>query len=645
MIDLGGSTVACVKRIWLASILTLMAGPALGAPLEAYGKLPSLEIGAISASGDQVAVVVTNGEERRIVVKDLVRNTTPLLATAGQVKVRDLRWAGDQHLILTTSTTQKPLSVISERAEWFFASEIDVPAKSLRPLLGDAELSMNVLEGAPVIRTVGGKPLVLLQGISFVNSRGVLSLFQVDLAHAGSHMVETGQRYTSEYVIGAAGEAIAQTTYDRISGHWTLKAKQGGFWQDLMTREEPIDPPDVLGQGRSPRTIVLAGNEKDSFAWKEVSLDTGQATPLPSAENQVAIHDPVTGQLVGLYALVGDEDRYAFFDPQDDRVWRAVVAAFPGDRVEPVSWSNDRRRILVRVDSAKLGPAYSVVDMATRKASWLGAEYETLKPEDIGEVRPVRFKAADGLPLSGYLTLPNGREPKNLPLIVFPHGGPAARDGPSFDWWAQAMASRGYAVLQVNYRGSDGYGWSFQKAGFGEWGRKMQTDLSDGVAWLAGQGLIDPKRVCIVGGSYGGYAALAGATLQHGVYRCAVSFGGVADLRRQFSYSRTRSGLAALRYWTRYVGAEDLGDPVLATYSPALHADQASAPILLIHGKDDTVVPLEQSTVMAEALRRAGKPVELVVQNNADHWLSLGATRLQMLQATMAFVEKHNPPN
>jgi len=172
----------------------------------------------------------------------------------------------------------------------------------------------------------------------------------------------------------------------------------------------------------------------------------------------------------------------------------------------------------------------------------------------------------------------------------------------------------------------------------------MQTDLSDGVAELARQGVIDPKRVCIVGASYGGYAALAGVTLQQGVYRCAVSFGGVSDLRRMVSYSRNRGGRSVLRYWTRYMGAEDIGDPVLAKYSPAAQAAQASAPVLLIHGKDDTVVPVEQSQVMAEALRRSGKPVELVVQNNADHWLSLGDTRLQMLKSTMAFVERHNPP-
>jgi dipeptidyl aminopeptidase/acylaminoacyl peptidase len=207
------------------------------------------------------------------------------------------------------------------------------------------------------------------------------------------------------------------------------------------------------------------------------------------------------------------------------------------------------------------------------------------------------------------------------------------------------MASRGYAVLQVNYRGSEGFGWDFQKAGFGEWGRKMQTDLSDGVKYLADQGTIDPKRVCIVGGSYGGYAALAGVTLQHDVYRCAVSFGGVADVRRLISYSSGREGPSAQRYWTRYMGADGLGDAVLAKYSPMQHAADASAPILLIHGKDDTVVPLGQSNGMADALRRAGKPVELVVQDHADHWLSLGATRFAMLEAAMAFVEKHNPPN
>ena len=205
------------------------------------------------------------------------------------------------------------------------------------------------------------------------------------------------------------------------------------------------------------------------------------------------------------------------------------------------------------------------------------------------------------------------------------------------------MASRGYAVLQLNYRGSDGFGWALQSAGFGQWGRKMQTDLSDGVRYLAKQGVVDPSRVCIVGGSYGGYAALAGATLDPGVYRCAVSVAGVSDVARLVEWDATREGrqgVASQRYWVRYMGAV----PTMSEISPAKHADAASAPILLIHGKDDTVVPYAQSEEMASALRAAGKPVEFVTLKGEDHWLSEGKTRLQMLEATVAFLEKNNPP-
>jgi dipeptidyl aminopeptidase/acylaminoacyl peptidase len=311
-----------------------------------------------------------------------------------------------------------------------------------------------------------------------------------------------------------------------------------------------------------------------------------------------------------------------------------------------VSASDDRQRLVVKLDSPTDGPGYALVDLTTHGSQWLGAEYPGLDVADISQVRPVRFKAADGLSISGYLTLPSGRDPKNLPLVVFPHGGPAARDGPGFDWWAQAMASRGYAVLQVNYRGSDGLGRAFLEAGFGEWGRKMQTDLSDGVRDLAAQGIVDPKRVCIVGASYGGYAALAGATLDPGVYRCAVDVSGPAELAKFIAWGNTRAGdegVAGERYWMRYMGAGALNDPRLTAISPADRADKVTIPILIIHGKDDTVVPFEQSQMMADALARAGKPYQLVVLNHEDHWLSRGDTRLQMLQATMDFLQKNNP--
>jgi dipeptidyl aminopeptidase/acylaminoacyl peptidase len=298
----------------------------------------------------------------------------------------------------------------------------------------------------------------------------------------------------------------------------------------------------------------------------------------------------------------------------------------------------------VRVDSPKDTPGFAFVDLDAKKADWIGPQYAGLQASDIAPTRAVTYRAADGMELSGYLTLPRGKAEKGLPLVVLPHGGPASRDTPGFDWWAQAIVSRGYAVLQVNFRGSSGFGRAFQEAGYGQWGRKMQTDLSDGVRWLAGQGVIDPKRVCIVGASYGGYAALAGATLDPEPYRCAASVAGPSDLRKMVAYSRSRGGQLSLRYWTRFMGAEDLRDPILSQISPALQVEKVKIPVLLVHGRDDTVIPLEQSQFMAEALRKAGKPVELVVLKGDDHGLSRGETRLQMLQSVVSFLETHNPP-
>jgi dipeptidyl aminopeptidase/acylaminoacyl peptidase len=253
----------------------------------------------------------------------------------------------------------------------------------------------------------------------------------------------------------------------------------------------------------------------------------------------------------------------------------------------------------------------------------------------------IQYKAGDGMDIAAVLTLPPGVPGKNLPVIVMPHGGPEARDYPGFDWWAQAFASRGYAVLQPNFRGSSGYGAAFLRAGYGEWGRKMQSDISDGLAFLAQSGIADPGRACIVGASYGGYAALAGVTLQKGFYRCAVSVAGVSDLPKMVATDVKESGRDAtlVRALRQQVGS----GKDLRAVSPVRLADAADAPILLVHGREDTVVDYDQSADMAKALQKAGKPVELLTLAGEDHWLSKSETRMAMLEAVVAFVMKENP--
>jgi dipeptidyl aminopeptidase/acylaminoacyl peptidase len=233
---------------------------------------------------------------------------------------------------------------------------------------------------------------------------------------------------------------------------------------------------------------------------------------------------------------------------------------------------------------------------------------------------------------------------------MYPHGGPAARDYVGFDYTAQALASRGYAVFQPNFRGSDGISQGFMEAGYGEWGGKMQSDLSDGLKALVDRGVVDPARVCIIGASYGGYAAMAGMTLDAGTYRCGVATAGVSDLaamvRSEESPGYRGSRNATVRYWQRFMGFTNYSDPSLAARSPAQQARRLQGPLLLIHGRNDTVVPYEQSEIMLRAATAAGKSnVRLVPLEGEDHWMSTAAGRAKELEEIVAFLQENNPPD
>ena len=292
-----------------------------------------------------------------------------------------------------------------------------------------------------------------------------------------------------------------------------------------------------------------------------------------------------------------------FFDPAVQGRWDVVNRLFKDEHLGLASVADGFNKFIVRVDGPKDGFVYELVDLNAREQGRLGEVYEGEPPPL--QVRRITYAAIDGLQIPAYLTLPRERAAKDLPLIVLPQGGPAVRDTADFEWWSQALADQNYAVLQPNYRGSN-IDTRFLSAGFGEWGRKMQTDLSDGVRYLVKEGIVDPQRVCIVGASYGRYAALAGGTLDAGVYRCAVSVAGISDLKRLLDWvnaSNFHRQNRSQRYWDRFMSVSGPDDPILDSISPIKHLAAMTAPVLLIHGRDDTVVPFEQSRVMFDALR------------------------------------------
>lgn len=634
-------------------------GAARAAPLEAYGKLPVMDEVSISPDGTKIAFVQSVNGKHAVVV-DQISPAAVLAEMPGtDQKVRSLVWAGPTHLLVVKSQAGFARDVESGRSEWFLAQSLDVANRRVTPLLNqdlDAGLEskirgrqmMNVIDGIPESRTVKGRPVVFAQGVTFVDSVGVRALVSVDLSNNSETVIENAQAgQDRDWMVDAQGGLLAQTTYDELGHTWTLRLRRGDTWIPAYSAHVLNDPPAVMGLSPDGSALVLEITTEDGdVEYRQVSIADGKLGEPTDQYDGLArlIHDPATHRIIGGVKM-GLEPVYAFFDPKDQAVWDGVVNTFPGEDVELVGWSNDRTRLLVQVTGVQHGIVYEVVDLAAHKAMEIGAAYDGLKPDDLADVLLVTYPTADGMPIKAFLTLPIGREPKGLPLIVLAHGGPAARDEAGFDWWSQALASRGYAVLQPQFRGSSGFGWKLEQAGFGQWGRKMQSDLSDGVRALAAKGYVDPKRVCIVGASYGGYAALAGVTMEQGVYRCAVAVAGVPDMRKLIGgRSADAAHDSTVRYWDRFVGAKDPGDPVFDQISPIRFAAKASAPILLIHGRDDTVVPIEQSQKMADALKEAHKPVEFVILKSEDHWLSREETRQQMLQATVAFLEKNNPP-
>jgi acetyl esterase/lipase len=644
---IGGVSMHFRSAITAAALVLLgAASPSRGAPLEAYGQLPTIEQVVLSPDGGKIAYIRHGPGGDGVVAASLSPVEQLAGLNYGQEKLREVIWADPTHLLVVRSVATKPFANWS-KSEWSLLDCVDLVTHKVTQPMRSSSAGLYAIVGEPQVRAIDGHAKVFVEGVAFYGA-AVKALYSIDVATMEVSPVRDVGLNAGQWVIDASGKVLAETHYSESSHNWQLWLEGEYRPEKAKSIQATIDEPVVQGLSPDGSSVILSMVQDGDITFRPASLKDGALGVPIQAYKDVSglIQDPKSRRIIG-GVKVGTGTSYIFFDPKDQAAWDELVRRFPDEDVQLVSWSDDRSRVVLRVTGQVHGVAYLVVDPKTQTVTKVGQVYAGLKADDLAGVEAIEYRAADGRKIPAYLTLPNGRDAKQLPLVVLPHGGPADIDGPGFDWWSQALASRGYAVLQPQFRGSAELGWEFVAAGFGEWGRKMQTDLSDGVRALAASGIVDPKRVCIVGGSYGGYAALAGPTLDPGVYRCAVSVAGISDMRRMLSWEQDRGGARdtpSVRYWDRFTGAKGPDDPVLQTISPIRHLDRDTIPILLIHGKDDTVVPIEQSQMMSDALRAAGKPVEFVVLPVEDHWLSRSETRLQMLQSTVKFLEANNPP-
>ena len=624
--------------------LVLGAGPLQADSVDAYGLPPSIDNVSVSPDGAQIAFVQSVGDKRLLKVMSVRDGKLAAWVDLSEERMRRLEWADNKNLLITTSYSGAPPMVVTQRiGEVRELRLLNTATHELivLPNWKQASYPRRFVEiGRYQVRRLNGRTELFL-----AFRQGIL---RIDL-DSGVRQVVWRNYYDDlgyNWVIGTNGRVAADETNDPARQRWTLRGHVNGALHPIASGTGFIDT-TIEGYGPNADSELIEQLQDGKPTWRLLSLTDGTlGAPLPESVDMAApLQDLYRERLIG-FVRAGEDNQYVFFDADMQRRWQEIQAAFPGQRITLVSQDSDFREVVVLAATPAQDLMYQLVDTQTHEIQSLGAPYPGAGMPL--EVKRVDYTGGDGLPLSADLTLPADRSAKNLPLIVLSEGGPSRADNGTFDdngvydWWSQALAHQGYAVLRPTYPDSL-LTTRFLETAEQPGRRRIQTDLSDGVSYLAAQGIIDPKRVCIAGsGSYGGYAALAGVALESGVYRCAISYAGIADLKEQLLYEHER---VWHRYWDRQISLNYTQDSVLSGVSPIKHIDAIGAPVLLIHGDSDTIVPIEQGQNMFDAMRRAHKDVQLVVLKGEDHWLSHGQTRLQMLQSSVAFLRQHNPPD
>ncbi len=382
---------------------------------------------------------------------------------------------------------------------------------------------------------------------------------------------------------------------------------------------------------------------RDKSAIVEFDLTTGKETKVlyEDADYDVdGLNYSRKRKVLTAITWTGDKREVKFLDPESEKLYNSVKSQLGDLEIVMNSTNKNEDRFIVRTYSDRSLGSYYLYEKVTDKLTLLSVVNEKIKEDEMAAMTPIKYQSRDGLTIHGYLTLPNNVEAKNLPVVINPHGGPWARDAWTFNPEVQLLASRGYAVLQMNFRGSTGYGREFWEASFKQWGQAMQNDISDGVKWLIDQGIADPKRVAIYGGSYGGYATLAGVTSTPELYACAVDYVGVSNL---FSFMNTIPP-----YWKPYLDMfhEMVGDPatdslMLAANSPALHTDKIICPLFVAQGKNDPRVNIDESDQIVKGLRERDIDVPYMVKDNEGHGFQNEENRFEFYKAMLGFLGKH----
>jgi dienelactone hydrolase len=617
-------------------------------PVEDFARHPPLSMPRLSPDGKYLAVRWDDGSSHALVVykvDDMSRPASVLRMPRYELPA-GITWVSPTRLVVEKGkefgSIDKPVltgeiiatDVDGKHQDYLYGYEVKY---SSRAATRGTDRGWGSVDGLPE-RTNGHFYMAAMPWDSPDHSY----LYDVDAGANTRHLIGDIGEGDMSFMVGADGRAhyaygrndnFEYQVYHRQDGHWQRLTSQqiGGTFSPIGFAPDHQRVYAMYDAGGGPASLV---EQDESGASRQVLAAAGfgdiggiEWTPLP---RQPFATIPDTGL-----------PQLAYIDPNlpAARLHRALSQKFPGQYVHFIDYSEDGGQLLFSVASDRSPGSYLLIDTHTYKVRKLFDAAPWIDPAKMAERRPLHFTASDGTELEAILTLPPGRGEANLPMVLLPHGGPI---GISDDWFydgdAQFLASRGYLVLQVNYRGSGGRGEDFQEAGYLKWGTRIQQDLIDGVKWAVAKQYADPARICVYGGSFGGYSAMMAVIRSPGTFKCAVGYAGIYDLKMMYEKGDIRTSKSGRSYLTSVIGRDDAE---LDANSPDKLADRIVVPVLLVHGEDDQRAPFAQARAMRAALDAAHKPYEWMSRPGEGHGFYDEKNRVDFYNALQAFLEKH----
>ena len=495
---------------------------------------------------------------------------------------------------------------------------------------------------ARIIDDLENDPNYIIIGLNKRNPQ-IHDPYRINVNDGKMEMIAENPGNISGWMTDHDGKLRIAITSDGVNTSILHRASESDKFKSILTTDFKVSVSPLFFTFDNKNLYVASNRGRDKSGIFKFDVNNAEEGELIFEHDEVDVSGLIYSRkrkvITGVSYTVAKSEM-VFFDTWRENIQEKLEEKLPGYEVGITSFSKDETKAVVVSYSDKSRGTYYYYDVEKNQLAELGEISPWLNENNMAEMKPIKYQSRDGLTIHGYLTLPKGSNGKNLPVVVNPHGGPWARDTWGYRSEIQFLANRGFAVFQMNFRGSTGYGREFWERSFKEWGKSMQDDITDGVNWLIDEGIADPKRIAIYGASYGGYATLAGLTFTPDLYACGVDYVGVSSL---FTFMESIPP-----YWELYrtmlyemVGHPEKDKDLLSSASPLLHIDKIKVPLFIAQGANDQRVKKSESDQIVEALQKAGVDVPYMVKDDEGHGFYNEENQFDFYRAMEKFLNKH----